>query len=379
MFKNRWRFSGFTLVEMAIVIMIASVMLSAGLSLLTVKMNAARYEATKKHQEAIKQALINYLGKNQRLPCPATAVAGTEDRDTAATFPPCVSYSGIVPYQTLGLERAVVLDGWENYITYVISPNPVSTTPPPLNAWLYTFGISAPNGSSDRSLVFWPSNVSGSINITGINTIPNIVVALISYGSNGYGAVNTKSVQNDSTDASADELINISPVTAGTPPTVALVKRDTTDSTAGGGAFDDIVMILSANDLTGPLIASGTLQSSAQVALNQANDLVIGNIVASKKSCSTYPPPLPATQPSTCFPSSLCVCASGAGYFYTIPPVAPSFPFSVTPGALYIDAINSTNPTSSANAYTLTAGDGTQKTVLISELRGLLTRGAGFN
>src|SRR5450830_1068030 len=385
---QKMRFSGFTLVEMAIVIMIASVMLSAGLSLLTVKMNAARFEATQKHQEAIKQALINYLGQYKRLPCPADpTITGKEVR----TASPCLSYSGIVPYYELGLDRGVALDGWENFITYVVSPNPITTalpittppTPPWTTAWLYTYSTAPPNTSqytANGATAFWPSTSTGGITVaqtvdpSASSTLPLIAdpanttgaaVVLISYGKNGFGAINFKGVKNlPPPPVDLDEIKNISPVTTASPWSAIVVKRDTTDSTtAVGGSFDDIVMILSANDLTGPLIASGTLQSSAQAALSQANDIVMGNIVASKTSCSTYPTP------------ALTVCKNGTGYFYTIPSGALSFPPSVTawglgvtPSALYLD-INYTIPTpvGSATAYTITSGDGAQKTVLTSE------------
>ena len=135
----RKRLNGFTLVEMAIVIFIAGILLTAGLKLLTVKLNAAQLEATHIHQEAIKQALISYLGKNQRLPCPATVANG--GLPSPSPLPQCTSYSGIVPYYVLGLDRAVVLDGWGNFITYVVSPNPIATPPtmPYTTAWLYSY------------------------------------------------------------------------------------------------------------------------------------------------------------------------------------------------------------------------------------------------
>ena len=395
---NRKQLAGFSLIEMAVVILIASLLMSAGLSLLSVRLEAAKLDTTQKHQEAIKQALINYLGKYRRLPCPTTVANG----GAPAPLPPCANYSGIVPYYELGLDRATVLDGWENFITYVVSPNPIATplpaaTPPWTTAWLYAYSTTSnasPYTTTPNS-AFWPSTSTGGITVTnGTSTIANpaiatgAAVALISYGKNGYGAFNVKDATNTQPPVTnIDERQNANPMSGATPPTV--VKRDTTDSTAGGGPFDDIVMVLSANDLTGPLITNGTLQSSAQAVLSQANDIVLGNIVATRFPC-------PDPSPGTCT----------AGYYYTIPvPTSAScstgavmcFPPNVTvwgmsyyapwstgagataitkTGGTPIDATNAfTNPT----AYILTAGDGTQKIVSVIELRGLLSRGAGFN
>lgn len=363
---HRKQLAGFSLIEMAIVILIAGILMSAGLSLLSVKMATAQLDTTQKHQEAIKQALINYLGKYRRLPCPTTVANG----GAPAPPPPCANYSGIVPYYELGLDRAAVLDGWENFITYVVSPNPIAAPLPTAipswtTAWLYTYSVSSnvtPN-TTTGNLAFWPSTSTGGITVrdSSGNLIANPVnttgaaVVLISYGKNGYGAFNVNGGANAPPPAiDTDELQNVSPFTGTTPPTV--VKRDTTDSTAGGGPFDDIVMMLSANDLTGPLIANGTLQSSAQAALNQANNIVLGYIVATKGSCSpcSYIIPSPASIP---FPAS--VTAWGVSY-------APNI---TTMG------LSSTGPTP---AYILTAGDGSTKTVSIDELHGILAQGAGF-
>jgi len=300
---------------MAIVILIAGIMMGAGLSLLAVKQAAAQADATQKHQETIKQALINYLGKNKRLPCPATFANG----GAPATPPPCASYTGIVPYFELGLDRAAVLDGWENYITYVVSPPgvaPLSQPPTLTTAWLYAYSSSnnTPPNTIIGSSAFWPNTSTGGIQIAQTIAPLQLIadptqatgaaVALISYGKNGFGATNIKGNTNANALLPAintDEVQNFNPFTAPTQPIV--VKRDITDSTAAvGGPFDDIVMILSAQDLTGPLIANGTLQSSAQAALSQANDAVLGNIIASRqyiqKSCLS-PLPLPAPQPAS--------------------------------------------------------------------------------
>ena len=407
---QRKRLAGFSLVEMAIVLLITGILMGAGLSLLSVKQAAAQLDATQKHQETIKQALINYLGKNRRLPCPATLASnppGSESR----TGSPCANYSGIVPYAELGLDRSVALDGWENFITYVVSPNPIAA-PPPLAAWLYTYGIAAPQGTSNSSLAFWPSNSSGAINITGTNAINGIVVALISYGKNGYGASTIRGT--NSPPAGIDEQQNANPV-SGVPPTVTVVKRDASDLPAN--PFDDVVMILSASDLTGPLIANGTLQANAQAALSQANDAVIGSILALRSNpcaqtctstsapsvCTSYMPGPPvcvaydtATPPNcTSYVPGPPVCATStsllstctsytnacsyglpSNYTFTSPPNAAAWGVKFSQGISTISA--STTP-STGTAYTITAGDGSTKTVSIGELQGILSRSAGFN
>jgi len=454
---QRKRLAGFSLVELAIVLLITTIILSAGLGLLSLKREASQREATQKKQETIKQALINYLGQNKRLPCPAIVspaatppYTGAEDR-SGSTPAPCKQYSGIVPYQELGLDRAAALDGWDNFITYVVSPpkvlippaQPAGPAPLLSTAWLYTYNnitlsnvspftkTTTPNPVNTNPITavsitatdpaFWPSTSTGGIIVTdGTNTIADpfkatgAVVVLISYGKNGYGAFNVKGAQNNFTPAGTDQKQNADStmLVIGNPPAIKVVKRDSTDLTTGGGAFDDIVMMLSANDLTGPLIGSGTLQSSAEAALSQANDAVIGKIIASRSNpcpltsttqnsaapvcttlvCTTYD----TATPPNCI-SSVCTAystyntssTSSTNVCYYDIPVPASIIFTAPPnvaawGVVYSQVatrIYATTylPITATNAYTLTAGDGSTKTVSIQELQGILARAAGFN
>ncbi len=62
---------GFTLIEMALVVALIMIFMSLGIAALSAQMSKAAYEATQKKQALIKDALINYLGRNRRLPCPS--------------------------------------------------------------------------------------------------------------------------------------------------------------------------------------------------------------------------------------------------------------------------------------------------------------------
>jgi len=376
---NKQQHNGFSLIEMAIVLLITGILMGAGLSLLAVKQTAAQINLTQTHQEVIKQALISYLGQHKRLPCPvdpANPITGLEGR-SSSTLSPCLKYSGVVPYATLGLDRSVALDGWENFIDYVVTPPPTTPpTTPPYNEWLLTYSTTPtvapqcdptiPYCSSSSNLTFWPSNTVGALNVTGNNTISGIVVALISHGKNGYGAINIKGNKNDFLAAGTDEKQNINPILGTLANTV--VKRDTSDTPASN-AFDDNVMILGSNDLTGPLIANDTFQSS-QAALIQANNIVLG-VIGKQKPC-------PSNTPGS-YDSN---CNSPANY-YTIPSTNHA-PAGISILGVIYTAYSTSNDvdidattTSSNVAYTLTAADGSFKAVTFNELKGILLR-TGF-
>jgi type II secretory pathway pseudopilin PulG len=109
---------------MAIVIVIIGILMAAGLKVASVQRDSAAYSATRTKQQAIKEALINYLRNNQRLPCPDSKLGwgndgaafalnsppdGTENRAvaTGATAAPdttvgCDARFGVLPWATLG-------------------------------------------------------------------------------------------------------------------------------------------------------------------------------------------------------------------------------------------------------------------------------------
>lgn len=126
--------AGFSLVELAIVVLIVSILLTMGLAAFSVQVDTVALSATQKKQETIKDALIAYLRTNRRLPCPeTTAIAGntptgTETRLTANDpTTQCASFWGTIPFATLGLSREAALDGYGNFFSYFVSS---SASPP---------------------------------------------------------------------------------------------------------------------------------------------------------------------------------------------------------------------------------------------------------
>lgn len=254
---------GFTLVEMALVVLLVGILLTFGVGLVQSQMENSAINVTKKRQEAIRDALIGYLGQFHRLPCPESALApppgpnvsldGIEDRagGTAGTPPvpnpatQCVTTFGTLPFVTLGLSREMALDGWNNFFTYQVSNTPYDWT---------------------RSASFNTGNQGGIL----VNDRPNIalvpyptpaVVVLVSHGKNGAGAFTIRGQRNllpVATDV--DQLEN-------TDNNSVFVRREMTNSeTAPGGTFDDIVAVYLPADLVAPTVQNkSTLSFDEQV------------------------------------------------------------------------------------------------------------------
>ncbi|PCJ40896.1 MAG: hypothetical protein COA71_09860 [SAR86 cluster bacterium] len=116
--------SGFTLIEMAMVLLILGILLSGVLVAIGDSTTNIRISQTQSKLEQIEEALYGYVQANGRLPCPAdhsgTGLANPE------TNTGCNIDNGFVPVATLGLNGSInadklLLDPWENPYRYSVS------------------------------------------------------------------------------------------------------------------------------------------------------------------------------------------------------------------------------------------------------------------
>jgi len=100
---------GFTLVEMAMVLLIVGLLVGSFVIPLGAQMDINNIKATDQRLAQIKEALLGYAARNRRLPCPASnATTGIED--TAI----CNS-ERFLPWADLGVDGK---DAWGNYFRY---------------------------------------------------------------------------------------------------------------------------------------------------------------------------------------------------------------------------------------------------------------------
>jgi prepilin-type N-terminal cleavage/methylation domain-containing protein len=267
--NTKWH--GFTIVEMAVVLVIIGTLMSAGLKIATSVLSSNTSTVTNQNISIIKQSLINFLRSNGRLPCPDIAVP-----PTGIEPPACPANNdgyGVIPWATLGLTRDIALDGFSNFITYRVSnsamaliqvalPNAAPSAYDANQRWTST--LTANPTFSILSIT--PKNLPAASNgyktieiqqkdaAGGVTTITyNAIVVLYSHGKNGAGARTTKGTL-IAAPTGADEITN------NANGSVTFITKPAVDVTASaGGAYDDVIAYMTPQDLLQPLLNDKTL------------------------------------------------------------------------------------------------------------------------
>ena len=162
---------GFTLVELAIVIVIIGLLLAAFLVPLSAQQELRARVETQNLLDQSKEALIGYAVVNRFLPCPDIKAIpdGLESRNASGG---CMSDKGTLPWNTLGIER---VDAWGHYFYYRADAT--------FSNSVTLFTISDAENASGIQ-------INGDIGaLVSANSRPAAVV--LSYGLNGNGAKNT--------------------------------------------------------------------------------------------------------------------------------------------------------------------------------------------
>jgi prepilin-type N-terminal cleavage/methylation domain-containing protein len=120
---NKSTQTGFTLIEIAIVLIIVSILLGYTVAMLPRQQELKQYRAVKRQMDEVIEAVIGFAQVNGRLPCPPAAnSAGAENINAGG----CAQYGGFVPVNTLGLggrlnADSLLQDPWGNPYRYYVT------------------------------------------------------------------------------------------------------------------------------------------------------------------------------------------------------------------------------------------------------------------
>lgn len=262
---------GFSLIEIAIVLVIISVLLAVVVVPLSGQIQQQRASETRKQLEAIREALNGYAVANGRLPCPATDGVLFGSSNSNGVEKPlgggaCDVRVGLLPAATLSIspvdQEGFAIDAWasvKNRIVYAVADTPASGTacPTPINNPLTTI-----NGMKTATMDCLSERVLATI----CATTPAGAVG----GSSGCGAtpaLTTKApyvllslAQNAPTGGASgsDEAHNLDGKLSASQDLV-FVSRTPSSTGALGGEFDDIVTWGSLNTLFARMVQAGKL------------------------------------------------------------------------------------------------------------------------
>src|SRR5260221_3328759 len=131
---------GFSLIEIAVVLLIISVLVSIAAIPISTQLEQQRVVETNKQLDLIKEALIGYALANGRLPCPATdginyGAANSNGGESPVGGGTCTVKLGYVPAATLGVSpvdsSGFAIDAWgitQNRIIYGVADTIVNST-----------------------------------------------------------------------------------------------------------------------------------------------------------------------------------------------------------------------------------------------------------
>lgn len=250
--RRHARERGLSLVELAIGLLILSLIIGGLLVPLATQVEQSRVSQTQRQLDEIREALIGFALANGRLPCPASAVSNGVESPAGGGN--CTNpFNGFVPAVTLGLsqvdEQGFSRDSWgllQNRVRYAVTI---------ANAGAFTTAgrmrqVGMPALSPDLQVCSTGASIIGAGNAAACvaaGTLSNTAVAVIySLGANAStGGTSLDEVQNPNPNGMNNDR--------------AYVSRVRSAAGAAAAEFDDLVTWLSPNILYARMVAAGQL------------------------------------------------------------------------------------------------------------------------
>lgn len=233
---NSSKHTGFTLIEVAIVLAIVGTLLAGGLMAFSNQSERQREKEAQRVLSEINEALIGYViaSTTPRLPCPDTDNNGLENS-------PCptgnLTQEGGVPWATLGLAESV--DPWGNRYRYRVS-GAFSTS---------ITSLTTTGATVDQiSIKDAPAG-------TDLAASSEVVAVVLSHGKNGRGALNSLGGANPLPPLATDPHERANAVN--TAQNRTFVSHEPRSTGGAGGEFDDQMIWLSRPILFGRMAQAG--------------------------------------------------------------------------------------------------------------------------
>jgi prepilin-type N-terminal cleavage/methylation domain-containing protein len=281
--SNQISQKAFTLVEVAIVLVIVGLAIGGILSTLSAQVEQQKFNETRNTINNVKEALLGYAMANGRFPCPALQqttpptlpITAVESPSNASTGVACTNYlNGYVPGVTLGLTPTdtygYVLDGWNNPVRYAIAD--VRDTPGAASVFTNSNGMkNANSGGCPSCGMSWLSNQVESATVPVVITANQTLLSICNTASNITVRAACQNVTSRLTETavlvvySTGKNFKTIPAGAGIDEQAnlnndaAFISHEPYAAGAANGEFDDIVEWISPNSIFSRLVQANQL------------------------------------------------------------------------------------------------------------------------
>lgn len=241
----RLKQSGFTLIEIAVVLVIIGLLVGSFIGTFASRIDTTRRDEVRNELDDIKRVLMAHAFSKTppHLPCPDTNVPPDGLEDRTAGVCDAGTAIGYLPWRNLGMGNE---DAWANRYGYWVN-----------NAYAENnvgFTLNSPDeGGSNAAIETREGDAD-------FNMVQNAVAVIFSHGKNGLGAYSTEGVaqpaipapgnghddENENTDADL----------------VFMARYPSEEGSASvGGVFDDIVVWINSYELKAKMVETGVLPS----------------------------------------------------------------------------------------------------------------------
>lgn len=234
------RYQGFTLTELAVVMVIIAIMLGGLLIPLSTQRDVQSYKETQAQLAVIREALIGFAITNGRLPRPATSIDnGAENPNDCVNDTQCTGY---IPWSTLGVKKT---DAWNKMIRYSVSSGYAKNNTTISTTDYATKKVKTRNNNGTISyLIGDDDHACGA----AYRCSPAVI---FSSGKNNGGTAEDGTQLSDESTTNLDEKANATGTTV-------FFSRDPSN-VPNGGEFDDILIWISPYILFNRMISAGKL------------------------------------------------------------------------------------------------------------------------
>ncbi len=274
-FNTPRKHRGFTLIEIAVVLVIVGLLLGSFIGSLSQRIETTQRQNTKQQLDDIKTALLGFASAHGRLPCPTTTTGSGLEQPVggSTTTVSCTLQHGFIPGKTLGIGGVynrdnLLIDTWGAPIRYSVTI--ASTSLVNENAFTSASGSGgmkditmadlAPDLNVCTGESSLPDSCSGGADATLISNAPFVVLSL---GKDGNDFVAGLASSADQIENAGDTPVTANATGENLAYTVSdsntFVRKDYSSVDSPAGLYDDLIIWTSPYILYSRMIEAGQL------------------------------------------------------------------------------------------------------------------------